>query len=137
MCFIIINEWHILFLKWYLNGIFELRSDNEFIMDLERKWFWNGFEWHNLYFDKECEFGMIFDFDLFDKWIFEVIFVWKHIWFTCNLIYEMNISKISNNEVKFEIYEILKISFETWDIKVLKYIKNWIVYFVDQIYKKY
>ena len=32
-------------------------------------------KWHDLYFDKECEFGMIFDFDLFDlfdKWIFEV-----------------------------------------------------------------
>ena len=36
----------------------------------------------------------------------------------------MNMSKVSNNEVKFEIYEIIKFSFEMWDIKALKYIKN-------------
>ena len=35
----------------------------------------------------------------------------------------MNISKLSNNETRFEIYEIIKFSFEMWDIKVWKHIK--------------
>ena len=58
------------------------------------------------------------------------IFVWKDIWFNCNVswfkeywIYEMNISKLSNNEVKSEIYDIIKFSFEISYIKTLKYTK--------------
>ena len=36
----------------------------------------------------------------------------------------MNISKLSDNETRFEIYEIIKFSFEMRDIKALKFIKN-------------
>ena len=34
-------------------------------------------KWFNLYFDKECEFEMIID---FDKWIFEVYISMKGYW---------------------------------------------------------